>query len=108
MLASATLAWDPSASGPVSGRMADILIGPDGMLEHWAPPPVPPEALLEPPLLEPPLLEHAASASTAAAAIAVSSGSRRQPRRRDSRMCCIRSLLASKPVPGTGQLRDDQ
>src|SRR6202050_1989252 len=102
MLASATAATDDSASGPDSGRIADTLIGPDGMLEHWLadeppPPPPPPPA----PLLDLPPREHAATARITAAAIAASSDIRRTPRRRESGMCCIRSLLASKTVPGT-------
>src|ERR1700683_4722504 len=101
MLDSATAATDDSASGPDSGRIADTLIRPDGMLEHWLPdeppPPPPPPAAL----LELPPLEHAASARITAAAIAASPGIRRTPRRRESGMCCIRSLLASKTVPGT-------
>src|SRR5580700_2576746 len=101
MLASATAATDDSASGPDSGRIADTLIGPDGMLEHWlpdAPPPPPPPPAA---LLELPPLEHAATARITAAAIPASSDTRRTPRRRESGMYCIRSLLASKTVPGT-------
>src|ERR1700677_3915422 len=90
MLASATADWDPSASGPDSGKMADTLIGPAGMLEHWTPDEPPPAAALP----EPPLLEHAATARTTATAMPASSDIRRGPRRRDGGMCCIRILLS--------------
>src|SRR5271170_3197385 len=95
MLASATAACDDSASGPDSGRMADTLIGPAGMLEHWPPDEPPPAAAAAAALLVLLLLlEHAATASTTATARPASSDIRRGPRRRDSGMCCIRILLS--------------